>query len=141
MLIDIDDRRNELFEIFGSLPIVLCHRDFWIENIFFADGAIKLIDWDTAGWGFPGEDVASLIADETDVERLEENYRRLVPAYLNGLSEYVDAPAADEMCIWEMILIKFGYRMMQEYMFSEANSDNSRSMNALRKLYEMRTKK
>jgi hypothetical protein len=81
MLIDIDDYKDEIFDKLKTLPVVLCHRDFWNENIFFSDGRIRLIDWDTTGWGFLGEDIASLIVDGMDVERFEENYRRLVPAY------------------------------------------------------------
>lgn len=138
MVMDIDEHKEELFAKLKSLPIVLCHRDFWIENIFYADGAIKLIDWDTAGWGFAGEDIVSLIADEMDVERFEENYYRLVPAYIRGLSEYMDTPAAEEMYILDMILIKFGYRMLQEYMFSEAADENLWGLNALQKIYEIK---
>lgn len=138
MLMDIDDRKDEIFDQLKNLPVVLCHRDFWNENIFYADGKIRLIDWDTAGWGYLGEDIASLIVDGMGVERLEENYRRLIPAYLNGLSEYMDVPAIDKACILTMILIKFGYRMMQEYMFSDDSNEKSWGVNALQKLYEMR---
>lgn len=137
MIADIDDRKDELFERLNDLPIVLCHRDFWIENIFFKDGAVRLIDWDTAGWGFLGEDIASLIVDDMDVDRFEENYNRLIPAYLNGLKEYMDIPDVDEMCIFDMILIKFGYRMMQERMFSEVSNMDNWGMNALQKVYEI----
>ncbi len=138
MLIDIDDRKDEIFNELKKLPIVLCHRDFWNENIFCSDGSIRLIDWDTTGWGFLGEDIASLIVDGMDVARFEENYRRLVPAYLKGISEYIDTPTPYEMCILEIILIKFGYRMMQEYMFSESPEEKSWGLNALQKIYEMR---
>ncbi len=137
MLIDIDDHKDEIFKSLKNLPIVLCHRDFWIENIFFTDGAIRLIDWDTAGWGYLGEDIASLIVDGMDVDRFEENYNRLVPAYLKGLKEYIDIHDIDKMCIFEMILIKFGYRMMQERMFSETFDKGNWGMNALLKVYEI----
>lgn len=137
MLIDIDGRKDEIFERITSLPIILCHRDFWIENIFFTDGVTKLIDWDTAGWGYLGEDIASLMVDEMEVERIEENYHRLIPAYLNGLSEYMDVPSAEKLCILDMILIKFGYRMMQEFMFSEPPAENCWGISALQKIYEM----
>lgn len=138
MLIDIDDCKDELFGKLKTLPILLCHRDFWNENIFFSDGLIRLIDWDTTGWGILGEDIASLIVDGMGVERFEDNDRRLVPAYLKGLSEYLDVPTAEELCTLEMILIQFGYRMMQEYMFSESTDEKNRGVNALQKIYEMR---
>jgi len=43
------------------LPVVLCHRDFWVANIFYKDQKILLLDWDTTGWGYMGEDIASWI--------------------------------------------------------------------------------
>jgi thiamine kinase-like enzyme len=138
MLIDIDDHKDEIFNDLKGLPVVLCHRDFWNENIFFSDNGIRLIDWDTSGWGFLGEDIASLIADGMGAERLEENFRSLVPAYLKGISEYMDVPLIDKACILTMILIKFGYRMTQEYMFSDNSDEKNRVVAALQKIYEMR---
>lgn len=139
MLMDIDNRKDEIFDKLQNLPVVLCHRDFWNENIFFTDGKIRMIDWDTTGWGILGEDIASLIVDGMDVARLEENYRRLVPAYLKGISEYMDIPPIDEASVLTMTLIKFGYRMIQDYMFSEDPAEKSWGMNALQKIYEMKT--
>jgi hypothetical protein len=34
MLIDMDDNAKEMFENIEKLPVVMCHKDFWIENIF-----------------------------------------------------------------------------------------------------------
>jgi thiamine kinase-like enzyme len=137
MIVDIDDRKEDIFKRLKNLPIVLCHRDFWIENIFFTDGVVRLIDWDTAGWGFLGEDIASLIVDDMDVDRFEENFNRLIPAYFKGVMEYMDIPHVDEICIYEMILIKFGYRMMQERMFSDTYDKKNWGINALQKIYEI----
>ncbi|WP_338049221.1 aminoglycoside phosphotransferase family protein [Paenibacillus wynnii] len=94
MLIDIDEHAVEIFARIEQLPLVLCHRDFWVTNLFYANGKIVLIDWDTSGWGYLGEDIASLIADEVDIdlEHMVEYYRRCVPAYYKGFSEYADAP-------------------------------------------------
>lgn len=141
MLIDIDEHKDEIFNKLKTLPVVLCHRDFWNENIFFLDGQIRLIDWDTAGWGFLGEDITSLIVDGMEVESFEENYHRLVPTYLKGLSEYMDVPAISEIPIFEMILIKFGYRMLQERMFCELPDEQIWGVKALQKIYEMRSRK
>ncbi len=137
MIMDIDDRKDELFAGFTKLPAVLCHRDFWIENIFYVDGEIRLIDWDTAGWGFLGEDIASLIVDEVPADQIKENVRRLVPAYLKGLSAGLDASALDERCILEMILLKFGYRMLQEQIFTEGKEGVSWGIQALQEIYEL----
>lgn len=138
MLIDIDDHKETIFNKLKSLPVVLCHRDFWIENIFLSDGGIRLIDWDTTGWGYLGEDIASLIFDDTDVEYLDDYYRRLIPAYRKGLSEYIDISPIENLYIWEMIIIKFGYRILQKYMFTRSPHVKSQQITALQKICEMR---
>ena len=134
---DIDERKNEIFCELKNLPIVLCHRDFWIENIFSHEGKIRLIDWDTSGWGYVGEDIASLVIDDTDASCIGEYYRRLIPAYFMGLSEHMDISQIDNLYIREMILIKFGYRILQEYMFSEAQDVKEEQVSILQKVYEM----
>lgn len=137
MLIDIDERREEIFNNIKRLPIVLCHRDFWIENIFVHGGKIRLIDWDTSGWGYVGEDIASLIIDGTDAERIDEYYRKLIPAYCKGLSKHMDISQVEDFHIRAMILIKFGYRILQEYMFSQSPDVKEEQVSLLQKIYEM----
>jgi len=138
MLIDTQQQAKTIFTNMKRLPVVLCHRDFWIENIFLSDRKIILIDWDCAGWGFMGEDIASLIVDDTDIEYLDEYYRRLIPAYYKGISEYMDAPTIENLYIREMIIIKFGYRILQKYMFSQSSDIKNQQINALQKIYEMK---
>jgi len=70
MLIDVDEHSDEIWERIERLPVVLCHRGFWVANIFYTDHKILLMDWDTTGWGYMGEDIASLIADEADVDNM-----------------------------------------------------------------------
>lgn len=138
MMIDIDEHFNEMFDKIKMLPIVLCHRDYWHENIFYQNNNVSIIDWDTSGWGYFGEDIASLIVDEMAVEQFEENYNRLMPAYIKGLSDYMDVSSIDNTCILDIILIKFGYRMLQDYMYTESKDEYIWGIHALEKIYEMR---
>lgn len=109
MLIDADERSDEIWANIERLPVVLCHRDFWVANIFYADQNIRLIDWDTAGWGYMGEDIASLIADEADVAHMVEYYGRCVKAYYKGFSEYVDISHIKSLYVKELIIFMRGY--------------------------------
>ncbi|MCL2774465.1 MAG: aminoglycoside phosphotransferase family protein [Oscillospiraceae bacterium] len=139
MLIDMDNNIENIFTNITKLPVVLCHRDFWIDNIFYVDGKIVLIDWDCIGWGYMGEDMAGLIADDiTDMKYLDEYYHRFIPAYYKGISEYMDISAIDDNYIWEMILIEFGYRYVQRYMFAESTEYKNQQITALQKLYEIK---
>ena len=135
MLTDIDDNINEIFNNIKRLPVILTHRDFWTTNIFYSNGKIKLIDWDGVGWGYMGEDIVSLIVDDTATENLHEYYSRLVPAYYNGISEYMDISPIDNFYIKEMILIKYGYRILQGHMFTESVEEKNKVIERLRKIY------
>jgi thiamine kinase-like enzyme len=134
MLIDVDERADEIINRIEKLPIVLCHRDFWVANLFNSDGKTIVIDWDTAGWGYLGEDMASLIADEADLERMVEYYRRCIPAYYKGFSEYADITQITDHCIYEMILLKFGYRLVE---WSMKVGSGKLPIHALQKINEM----
>ncbi|MFJ6208949.1 aminoglycoside phosphotransferase family protein [Lysinibacillus sp. NPDC092081] len=138
MLIDLDNNADEIFSRIEKLPIVLCHRDFWVANIFYSDSKIVLIDWDTAGWGYMGEDIASLITDEADVCHMMEYYQKCIPAYYRGFSENADVSHVSEHCIYELILAMFGYRLVEWYKFAKSPEDKSNHLDTLQKIHEMR---
>jgi len=119
MLIDFDNDSEAIFNRIEKLPVVLCHRDFWITNIFNTNGKTVLIDWDTTGWGYLGEDLASLLADEADVLNMLENYQRCVPAYYQGFSEYQNVDHITDNCVYELIIALFGYRLIEWYLGAE----------------------
>lgn len=139
MLIDIDECADEILNRIERLPLVLCHRDFWVTNLIYAEGKIVLIDWDTSGWGYLGEDVASLIADEADIDHMVEYYQRCVPAYYKGFSEYADASPITDHCVYEMILLAFGYRLIEWYLHADDDDEKTKHALTLQKIYEMKT--
>ncbi len=162
MLIDIDDNSDAVWERIEKLPVVMCHRDFWVTNIFYKGDKILLIDWDTTGWGYLGEDIASLIADEADVPNMVEYYKRCVSAYYKGFSEYVDtsnitdnwlvgaesrnkticafqnAPARHASSVYELILVMFGYRLVEWYLNADSLEVKALQIDTLQKIYEMK---
>ena len=140
MMIDLDARSEEIFEQIETLPVVLCHRDFWVTNIFYVDGKIVLIDWDTVGYGFLGEDIASLIADEADVEHLVEYYDRCVQAYYKGFSEAAPRPVNTRSYIKEMILFMFGYRTVADYKLKKAKEAKALALATLQKIFNITDK-
>ncbi|MCL2570888.1 MAG: aminoglycoside phosphotransferase family protein [Defluviitaleaceae bacterium] len=138
MLYEIDDNLDALFVEISKLPIVLCHRDFFNENIIYIGGIFRLIDWDTSGWGYLGEDVACLISDDIDFDKFEEYCQRLIPAYYKGISKYMDTSQIQKNFIKEMILLKFGYRKVADYMFADNDKERDVPVRELEKLYSMR---
>ena len=138
MLIDFDDQSTAIFAQIEKLPVVLCHRDFWITNIFNAGGKTILIDWDTTGWGYLGEDLASLLADEADVPNMLENYRRCIPAYYKGFSEYQNVDKITDDCVYEFILALFGYRLIEWYLGAETPAEKELHIETLEQVYQMK---
>ena len=138
MLIEVDDKSDEIWRRIEKLPIVLCHRDFWVTNIFYKDGKIVLIDWDTTGWGYMGEDIKSLIADTDEAALMVEAYLKCVPAYYRGFSEYADVSHITDHCIRELILVNFGYRLAESHMLADTPDKKTMQIDILKKIYEMR---
>jgi len=140
MIIQLDNHLDSIWKKINKLPIVFCHRDFWITNILYTNNAIKIIDWDTAGWGFIGEDIASLISDELDINYMVEAYLVCVPAYYEGLSEHIDISSITDNCIYELILIMFGYRLIEGYKFADSAEDKELHLKTLEKIFEISLK-
>ena len=134
MLIETDANADSIFSRIEKLPVVLCHRDFWVTNIFCADDKIVLLDWDTAGWGYMGEDIASLIADEANVSYMTELYEKCVPAYYKGFSEYADVSHIKDHCVREMILCYYGYRLVGWYLNAETPEGKELQIETLQKI-------
>lgn len=138
MLIDIDEQADEIFARIEQLPLVLCHRDFWITNLIYDAGSFAVIDWDTCGWGYLGEDIASLIADESNIESMVENYQRCIPAYYNGFLESANVARITDHCIYEMIILVFGYRLVEGYLYADSDEEKQKHIHTLQKINEMK---
>jgi len=139
MLIEIDDNKEAVFEKIKRLPIVLHHGDFHAGNMFLHDNEVILIDWgDGAGWGYLGEDIANLICDNPNIESWDEYYRKLIPAYLKGLSAYMDVSKIVNFYFKEMIIISHGYDIVRNHMLAQDRDTKEKQITALQKIYEMR---
>jgi len=137
MIIDSDNASDEYHVYIEKLPVVFCHRDFWVTNIFYIDDAIRLIDWDTTGWGYLGEDMVSLVADEADVNNMIEIYQKSISAYLKGFSEFVDISAISNNYIFERMILHFGYRLVEWYLNAETPEEKEYHKQTLQKIYEI----
>ena len=138
MLITADNNADEIWNRIETLPIVLCHRDFWVTNIFHRDAGIVLIDWDTTGWGYMGEDIKQLITDTDDADPMAENYKNCVPAYFKGFSEYFDISNISTDCVYEMILVCSGYSLVNAYMEARSPDEKALNIKKLQNIHEMK---
>lgn len=140
MMIQLDASSEEIFAQLETLPVVLCHRDFWVTNIFCTPENIVLIDWDTAGYGYLGEDIASLVADEADVEHMVEYYHDFITAYYKGFHEATNLTMSTRSFVKDMILFKFGYRLVADNKFAKTEEARALALATLQKIYDITDK-
>lgn len=142
MLIDFDEKQNEIFENFRRLPIVVCHRDYWNENIFYDNGQIISIDWDTTGWGYLGEDIAQLIFDDIDIKYFDVYIKKLIPAYYRGFDGVAGISENDirnsKAAIRDFILAVYGYRTVQTHMFTTNIEKKTQAEKKLQIVYDLK---
>lgn len=108
-------------------------------DLIDADGGIVLLDWDTAGWGYLGEDLASLLADEADVPRMLELYQRCVPAYYAGFAEHADVADITDDCVVELILVLFGYRLIEWFLDATSPEERAAQVATLEQIHLMQS--
>ena len=138
MLLYAYNSRETIFQKFKQFPIVLSHGDFYISNVVLKNDEVILMDWgDGAGWGYIGEDIANLIVDEIDIKYFNEYYRRIVPAYLKGLSEYMDISAINDLYFRDMFIIRFGYDFLSKYRHTKSLDAKNEQITALQQIYDI----
>jgi len=137
MIIKLDEEADEIWRRIQKLPVVFNHRDYWVANIFCDDKQVKLIDWDTSGWGYLGEDIASLIADESNIDIMAQCYHECISAYHKGLSEYMDLSMIDSSYIYDLILLIFGYRFIHWYKFAKTEAGRELQLKSLQIIYDL----
>jgi len=140
MIIDMDKKSEEIWEKIEKLPVVLRHGDFFPPNIFYEDGKIVLIDWDSAGWSYLGEDIISIVSDNSDIDNMIEYYHRCVPAYLKGFLEVSETSQIENTYIYERIIMHNSYRLIDNVNWRgepKTKDDIKFDLNVLQKIYEM----
>lgn len=105
---------------------------------FVSNGLIRLIDWDGAGLGCLGEDIASLIFDDTETDNRHDYFHAIVPAYVNAVSEYIDVPRNFNRTVTDLILMLFGYRTVQKYIFTQDPETKKDMIKRLQAVYDWR---
>lgn len=118
LALDLLSNGAKLWDKIEKLPIVFSQRDYWFTNIFYKDGNITCIDWDTTGFGYLGEDVASLIVDEVPPKLIPKLYEVCVPAYYEAFKEQNPTIIIEDDLVYEHILSFFFFRLVESYMYT-----------------------
>jgi len=146
MIIDIDEKSDDIWTQIEKMPIVIRHGDFFPPNIFYSNDRVDkvaLIDWDSAGWSYLGEDLVGFITETNDIEHMAELYHKCVPAYLNGFEQYSNLKIKNPY-IYERIVMHMGYRLIDKSDWRDiikTPSAQKFDMDVLQKIYEIGLKR
>ena len=138
MLIETDNNAEDIWNRIFELPVVFCHRDPFVWNVFVTDDAVTYIDWDSAGWGYMGEDIVNLLADSADIENIVEYYRKCVPAYQKGFAERSNISYISNIYTIERIIMHFGYRLVEGFKLARSSDERTRHLDTLQRFYEIK---
>lgn len=76
-----------------------------------------------------------MIADEVKIEIMIESYDRSVEAYYSGFQEFVDISHIQDHCTYELILIMFGYKLVEWFKFAESPEEKELALQTLEKIH------
>jgi len=146
IIISNDDELETLFKNIAQMPIVLCHGDVWCHNVFYSDGKITLIDWESINWGHAFDDILHLVSDmiipysdifTINIESLDEYYRRFMSAYLKSFSEHADISQINYSYMWKKFITDFGYGVIGWYLSAETEKAKRRHIDELQKFHQL----
>ncbi|MCL2386273.1 MAG: phosphotransferase [Defluviitaleaceae bacterium] len=139
MIIEMDEKSDKTWAEIEKLPVVLRHGDLFPPNIFYAPNKIILIDWDSAGRCYLGEDIVNLIG-EGDPTRMAEHYQKCVPAYLKGFTQISNTQIKNPY-IHERIIMHFSYMLTNDQTYRntpKTPEERTQDLEALQKIYEIK---
>ena len=85
------------------------------------------------------EDIVQLATDEVGFKYIETYYRKFVPAYLKGFSEYADITRISDIHEYarKLLVIKFWSAPVHYYLNTKSSEAKRTAIDTLQKMYEM----
>jgi Phosphotransferase enzyme family. len=121
LLNDYTARKDEIFHSFNVLPRTVCHGDVHHDNIIILDDDVYLIDWDSAGYGYMGEDAVDMLCEafiysDRDVKLMSDYKKRIITAYCDGAEITLD-----DTVIQNIFIMSWGFRIAALWFYYHDN--------------------
>lgn len=116
-----------------SLPVTLCHGDVHHDNIFLSETDhgyfdVYLIDWDSAGFGYMGEDAVDVLMEafiysDRDVSLIHDFRKIIIQSYCSGAKKGgVELDLPDSL-VREIFVYAWGFRIAALYLYYGSVND------------------
>lgn len=145
---------KEILDTFDVLPRTLCQGDVHHDNLIFnhslGETSIYLIDWDSAGYGYMGEDAVDLLMEafiysDREPSLLREYRHKIIDSYCRGVrmqgarrtvtgeDEKIRALNfhMSETLIREIFVLSWGFRIVNRYVYHEDAAEKRRCLEIL----------
>ena len=121
LLNDYTARKDEFFHSFNVLPRTVCHGDVHHDNIIILDNDVYLIDWDSAGYGYMGEDAVDMLCEafvfsDRDITLMGDYRKRIIDAYCDGAEITLD-----DTMIKNIFIMSWGFRIAAKFFYYHDN--------------------
>lgn len=134
-------RADTVLQSFKALPRSVCHGDVHQDNLFFSEYSgqpiVHLIDWDSAGIGYMGEDAVDMLMEafvysQKDIALMPGFQRQIMAAYEQGAeSQGVRLQLSDSL-VRDLFALAWGFRLAEHFFYHKKAEDKQRFLQILR---------
>ena len=137
---DYAARSKPLLEQFKALPLTLCQGDVHHDNLIFSgsgeEAEIYLIDWDSAGYGFMGEDAVDVLMEafvysDRDVRLLPGFRQKIIGGYCQGAGSRGVGFEMSGQLIKDIFALAWGFRLADLFLYHKDELPKKRCVEIL----------
>lgn len=141
------ENSNNFLASFKSLPLTLCQGDVHHDNLIFKpenDGFdIYLLDWDSSGYGYMGEDAIDLLLEaflytKRDVSLMNEYKHKILSSYYTGAKKSRMDYFLDDKLITDIFAYSWGFRVTSHYLYYKTDDLKKRCVDILNVMFGLK---
>ncbi|MFA5341360.1 MAG: aminoglycoside phosphotransferase family protein [Clostridia bacterium] len=140
---------NELLASFKTLPLTLCQGDVHHDNLIFRpDNSgfdIYLLDWDSAGYGYMGEDAIDMLLEaflytKRNVSLMNEYKRSILDSYFTGAGKSGFDYSIPDKTVTDLFAYSWGFRVASHYLYFKTDEQKRRCIDILNVMFNLEKK-
>lgn len=134
------ERAPQLLHSFQNLPRTLCQGDVHHDNLILQDGSrgteVYLIDWDSAGYGFMGEDAVDVLMEafvysDREVSLFPLYRQTILDSYCAGVQSGGVGFAISDALFRDLAALSWGFRIADLFLYYQDDPSKNRCIEIL----------